>query len=51
VPRRLATLGADPWRAINVVEQSITASAWRAVGGKPRDPGASRGRTSRRRTK
>jgi bifunctional non-homologous end joining protein LigD len=36
VPRRLATLAADPWKSIYDVDQSITARAWRAVGGKPR---------------
>ena len=35
VPRRLGELGEDPWRRIHEVEQSITAAAWRAVGGKP----------------
>ncbi len=36
VPRRLAMLGDDdPWKQISHVKQSITASAWRAVGGKP----------------
>jgi len=34
VPKRLATL-TDPWKMIGHVKQSITASAWRAVGGKP----------------
>ncbi|HET9626182.1 MAG TPA: non-homologous end-joining DNA ligase [Kofleriaceae bacterium] len=32
VPRRLAQLAEDPWRAIHDVEQKITARAWRAVG-------------------
>ncbi|HEU4728843.1 MAG TPA: non-homologous end-joining DNA ligase [Kofleriaceae bacterium] len=36
VPRRLAIQRNDPWRAIHDVRQSITAGAWRAVGGKPR---------------
>jgi bifunctional non-homologous end joining protein LigD len=36
VPRRLATLAADPWSSIHDVDQSITARTWRAVGGKPR---------------
>jgi bifunctional non-homologous end joining protein LigD len=40
VPRRLATLAADPWEAVTRVRQSITASAWRAVGGKPALPGS-----------
>ena len=35
VPRRLAKLGADPWRDVYDVKQAITAAAWRAVGGKP----------------
>jgi bifunctional non-homologous end joining protein LigD len=35
VPRRLGELKADPWRRINEIEQSITAAAWRAVGGTP----------------
>lgn len=35
VPRRLATLGEDPWKDIYKVKQAITAAAWRAVGGKP----------------
>jgi len=34
VPRRLATLAADPWQAITKIEQSLTPSAWRAVGGR-----------------
>jgi bifunctional non-homologous end joining protein LigD len=34
VPRRLAALRDDPWHAMTHVKQSITASAWRAVGGK-----------------
>jgi bifunctional non-homologous end joining protein LigD len=36
VPRRLFTLATDPWQAIHDLDQSITARAWRAVGGKPR---------------
>jgi bifunctional non-homologous end joining protein LigD len=36
VPPRLGKLGADPWRRLGEVRQSITAAAWRAVGGKPR---------------
>ena len=36
VPRRLATRGGDPWAAITKLEQAITASSWRTVGGKPR---------------
>ena len=35
VPRRLAKLPADPWKDIYDLEQSITAAAWNAVGGKP----------------
>lgn len=35
VPRRLDTLAADPWRDLGQIKQSITAAAWRAVGGKP----------------
>jgi bifunctional non-homologous end joining protein LigD len=35
VPRRLAALRADPWADLTEVDQSITAAAWRAVGGKP----------------
>jgi bifunctional non-homologous end joining protein LigD len=35
VPRRLAQLKRDPWRGINSLKQSITASTWKAVGGKP----------------
>jgi len=35
VPRRLATLAADPWKDFDDVKQSITAAAWKAVGGKP----------------
>ncbi|HEY6177842.1 MAG TPA: non-homologous end-joining DNA ligase [Kofleriaceae bacterium] len=35
VPRRLATLGSDPWQDIATIRQSITAAAWRAVGVKP----------------
>ncbi len=35
VPRRLAGLRADPWQNMYTVKQSITASAWKAVGGKP----------------
>lgn len=36
VPRRLATLTADPWNGIDDVDQAINAAAWRGVGGKPR---------------
>jgi len=56
VPRRLATLRADPWHAIAGIKQAITASAWRAVGGKPRGPSPAtharspRSRRSRRST-
>jgi len=35
VPRRLAMLAEDPWKDIYKVKQSVTAAAWRAVGGKP----------------
>ncbi|TMQ04207.1 MAG: hypothetical protein E6J91_44285 [Deltaproteobacteria bacterium] len=35
VPRRLATLRADPWQRMTELKQSITAQAWRVVGGKP----------------
>jgi bifunctional non-homologous end joining protein LigD len=35
VPRRLATIQGDPWKAITQLAQSITASAWRAVGSQP----------------
>jgi bifunctional non-homologous end joining protein LigD len=35
VPKRLGELREDPWRDINEIQQSITAAAWRAVGGKP----------------
>lgn len=35
VPRRLGALAVDPWRELPKVKQSITARAWRAVGGKP----------------
>jgi len=34
VPRRLATLREDPWKAVPTITQAITAAAWRAVGGK-----------------
>jgi bifunctional non-homologous end joining protein LigD len=34
VPRRLVTLRDDPWAAMTGLKQSITASAWRAFGGK-----------------
>jgi len=34
VPRRLGARSDDPWKAIAHLKQSITASAWRAVGGK-----------------
>jgi bifunctional non-homologous end joining protein LigD len=40
VPRRLDALAADPWRDIGHIKQSITATAWRAVGGKPAAAGA-----------
>jgi bifunctional non-homologous end joining protein LigD len=33
VPARLAALREDPWKAITTITQSITAAAWRAVGG------------------
>ena len=35
VPRRLARLERDPWEGIEHVKQSITAAAWKAVGGRP----------------
>ncbi len=35
VPRRLAGLTRDPWDGIDSLNQSITAAAWKAVGGKP----------------
>lgn len=35
VPRRLATLEADPWHGIDKAARGITAAAWKAVGGKP----------------
>jgi len=35
VPKRLGELKEDPWRGINETQQSITAAAWRALGGKP----------------
>lgn len=35
VPRRLAKLAADPWKAMLEVKQAITAASWRAVGGRP----------------
>ena len=35
VPRRLASLEHDPWKAIHDLKQSITAATWKAVGGKP----------------
>ncbi|HWO19135.1 MAG TPA: non-homologous end-joining DNA ligase [Kofleriaceae bacterium] len=35
VPRRLGELREDPWRDIDKIHQSITAAAWRAVGGTP----------------
>jgi bifunctional non-homologous end joining protein LigD len=35
VPARLASLDKDPRSGIDDVEQSITAAAWRALGGKP----------------
>jgi bifunctional non-homologous end joining protein LigD len=41
VPRRLVTLAADPWRDLLQLRQSITAGAWRAVGGKPAIAGKS----------
>jgi bifunctional non-homologous end joining protein LigD len=34
VPRRLATLAEDPWKAMTEVKQAITERAWRSVGGK-----------------
>jgi hypothetical protein len=34
VPRRLVTLREDPWASMTGLKQSITASAWRAFGGK-----------------
>jgi bifunctional non-homologous end joining protein LigD len=34
VPRRLVSLGDDPWKSMTGLKQSITASAWRAFGGK-----------------
>ena len=30
------TVAKDPWDGINDLDQSITAAAWRALGGKPR---------------
>jgi bifunctional non-homologous end joining protein LigD len=33
VPRRLAALPEDPWKDLTSIAQSITASAWRSVGG------------------
>ncbi|HEY0479598.1 MAG TPA: non-homologous end-joining DNA ligase [Kofleriaceae bacterium] len=44
VPRRLVTLKVDPWREIAQIKQSITASAWRAVGGKPSAASTARAR-------
>jgi bifunctional non-homologous end joining protein LigD len=35
VPRRLVILRDDPWKALDQVKQSIKASTWRAIGGKP----------------
>lgn len=35
VPPRLAQLAENPWAAMNDVSQSITAAAWKAVGGQP----------------
>jgi bifunctional non-homologous end joining protein LigD len=35
VPRRLVVAPVDPWAEIEQVKQSITAAAWRALGGKP----------------
>ncbi len=35
VPHRLAQLPRDPWDGIDSLTQSITAAAWKAVGGKP----------------
>ena len=35
VPRRLAALRADPWQDLAKIHQSLTAAAWRTVGGKP----------------
>jgi bifunctional non-homologous end joining protein LigD len=50
VPRRLVKLRADPWQRMTEIKQSITANAWRAVGGKPAALAALRGaKTSHRR--
>ena len=56
VPRRLGELKEDPWRRLGELEQSITAAAWRALGGKPGEAAkaarahrASAGRTRTRR--
>src|SRR6185295_13949322 len=35
VPRRMIELRVDPWRGLGELRQSITAAAWRAVGGRP----------------
>jgi bifunctional non-homologous end joining protein LigD len=35
IPPRLAQLAEDPWAGMSDVSQSITAAAWKAVGGKP----------------
>jgi bifunctional non-homologous end joining protein LigD len=42
VPRRLATLNADPWQDVPRLKQSITAAAWRAVGLQPPARGRAR---------
>jgi bifunctional non-homologous end joining protein LigD len=42
VPRRLATLKADPWHDVPRLRQSITAAAWRAVGLQPPARGRAR---------
>jgi bifunctional non-homologous end joining protein LigD len=51
VPRRLATLREDPWKAITHVKQSITASAWRAVGGNPERSRSSQSSQSSKRSR
>ena len=51
VPRRMVELRADPWDAMAQTRQSITAAAWRALGGKPAagaKPAAGRGHGRRR---
>jgi bifunctional non-homologous end joining protein LigD len=35
VPRRLGALAADPWAELSTRRQSITAAAWRRLGGRP----------------